>query len=131
MPHKIILVFFLYLFLMSCKEHENKSLPIYNPSDLNPELVDKSLLNKNNNHTVANFNLINQNGDSITQDTYKNKIYVTDFFFTRCPSICPIMTNNMAVIQNKFLNILLIISVSAIISSVSMSSTPRFLSAST
>ena len=109
---------------MSCKEHENKSLPIYNPSDLNPELVDKSLLNKNNNHTVANFNLINQNGDSITQDTYKNKIYVTDFFFTRCPSICPIMTNNMAVIQNKFLNddtiMLLSLSVTPKIDSVSV-----------
>lgn len=49
-------------------------------------------------------NLINQNAETITQETYKGKIYVTDFFFTRCETICPIMTGNMAEIQNQFLN---------------------------
>jgi protein SCO1/2 len=81
-----------------------QTLPIYNPSNFNPELVDKSLQNKSNNHTVANFNLINQNGQIITQDNYKNKIYVTDFFFTSCGTICPIMTNNMAKIQEEFID---------------------------
>lgn len=124
MPYRTIIVLFLYLLSLSCKEHQNKSLPIYNPSDLNPELVDNSLLNKKSNHTVDNFNLINQNGEKITQDNYKDKIYVTDFFFTRCPTICPIMTNNMAVIQNEFLNddaiMLLSLSVTPKIDSVSV-----------
>jgi protein SCO1/2 len=78
-------------------------LPIYNPSDVNPELVDISVQKKSKNHRVADFELINQNGKTITQNDYKDKIYVVDFFFTRCPSICPIMTNNMAILQSEFL----------------------------
>ncbi len=80
-----------------------KELPIYNPSDLNPELVDSSMLSINKGHTVSDFNLINQNGAVITQNDYANKIFVTDFFFTRCPSICPVMTNNMEKLQDVFL----------------------------
>jgi len=79
-------------------------LPIYNPSDFNPELVDVSLQETSKNHTVSDFQLINQNGQMITQEAYKDKIYVADFFFTKCPSICPIMTNNMAELQNTFLD---------------------------
>ena len=73
-----------------------------NPSDFNPDLVDISLQKNSSNHTVSNFELLNQNGDTITQEDYKNKIYVADFFFTRCPSICPVMTNNMVELQKKW-----------------------------
>ena len=48
--------------------------------------------------------LVNQNGDTITQDSYADKIYVADFFFTTCPSICPVMTANLAEVQNEFKN---------------------------
>jgi protein SCO1/2 len=92
------------LVIMSCLQSSERQLPIYKPSDLNPELVDKSLQNSNENHTVADFKLINQNGRTITQDDYKGKIYVTDFFFTRCKSICPIMTNNMVKIQEAYID---------------------------
>ncbi len=78
-------------------------LPIFNPTDFNPELVDITIQGINENHTVSDFELINQNGKVITQTDYDNKIYVTDFFFTRCPSICPIMSNNMEKLQNIFL----------------------------
>jgi len=81
-----------------------KELPVYNPSDLNPELVDSSLRNVGQDHTVADFTLINQDGDTITQADYKGKIYVADFFFTRCPSICPVMTNNMGKLQQLFID---------------------------
>ena len=66
-------------------------------------MVDKSVRNISENHTVRDFNLINQNGANITSKDYENKIYVVDFFFTRCPSICPIMTNNMLKIQEEFI----------------------------
>ena len=72
--------------------------------DFEPKLVDKSLRNINKNHTVSDFNLTNQNGANITSKDYKNKIYVVDFFFTSCPSICPIMTNNMLMIQEEFID---------------------------
>ncbi|PXX27367.1 SCO family protein [Arenibacter sp. ARW7G5Y1] len=79
-------------------------LAVYNPIDFNPELVDKDLHNWKKNHTIGDFKLINQNGKTITQQAYRDKIYVADFFFTSCPSICPIMTDNMVKIQNEFLN---------------------------
>lgn len=82
---------------------QEEKLPVFNPTDFNPELVDASMQGVNEDHTVADFDLINQNGDIITQAVYENKIYVTDFFFTRCPSICPIMTNNMEKLQQLFL----------------------------
>ncbi len=100
LPFLIIIAAFIY----SCMRSPNKELPIYNPSDLNPELVAKSLRKTSKNHTVSDFNLINQNGETVTQEDYKNKIYVTDFFFTRCKSICPIMTTNMVKIQKAFIN---------------------------
>ena len=100
----------------------SNTLPIYNPADFTPELVDKSLQETNKNHTVSDFNLMNQNGEVITQDDYKDKIYIADFFFTRCPSICPIMTNNMVKIQEEFIRdadvMLLSLSVTPIVDSI-------------
>ena len=96
--------FFLLLFIfISCDEVSKKQLPIYNPTDFNPKLVDKSIRNVSDNHRVKDFNLINQNGIKVSSKDYENKIYVVDFFFTTCPSICPIMTNNMLLIQEEFI----------------------------
>ena len=82
----------------------DKPLPIYQPANVNAELVDSTLLDQRKYHTIADFRLINQNGDTITQDNYKNKIYVADFIFTTCQTICPIMTNHMAEIQKQIMN---------------------------
>lgn len=79
-----------------------KKLPVFNPADVNPKLVDKSVINITRNHKVADFKLINQNGEIVTQEDYKDKIYVADFFFTRCMTICPVMTNNMGKLQEVF-----------------------------
>ncbi len=76
-----------------------KTLPVYQPADFNPELVDDSVRYIRKYHTIADFSLVNQNGDTITQEDYRDKIYIADFFFTTCPSICPIMTDNMLTIQ--------------------------------
>ena len=80
------------------------NLPIYQPAEVNAKLVDTSIAHKIKYHTISDFNLINQNGDTITQDFYNDKIYVADFFFTTCQSICPIMTKNMKEIQEKLIN---------------------------
>ncbi|MEM1259042.1 MAG: SCO family protein [Bacteroidota bacterium] len=81
----------------------SKRLPIYQPNMVNPELVDSTLLDVKKYHTIADYQLVNQNGDTITQKEYQGKIYVADFFFTTCPTICPIMTKNMAEIQESIL----------------------------
>ena len=80
------------------------NLPIYQPAEVNAKLVDTSIAHKIKYHTISDFNLINQNGDTITQDFYNDKIYVADFFFTTCQSICPIMTKNMKEIQDELIN---------------------------
>ncbi|KRB54873.1 MULTISPECIES: SCO family protein [unclassified Flavobacterium] len=81
-----------------------KTLPIYNPADVNPELVDSTIQYKSKYHTIADFSFINQNGDTITQKNYEGKIYVADFFFTTCGSICPKMSTNLADVQKAVLN---------------------------
>ena len=81
-----------------------KKLPVYQPSMVSQELVDSTLHYKKKYHTIADFELTNQNGKSITQEDYADKIYVADFFFTTCPTICPIMTKNMAQIQGSILD---------------------------
>lgn len=76
-----------------------KRLPIYQPNMVNAELVDSTLQHVKKYHRIADFSLINQNGDTITQENYRDKIYVADFFFTTCPTICPIMTANLVEVQ--------------------------------
>ncbi len=81
-----------------------KPLPIYQPAMVSEELVDSTIQHKIKYHRIADFSLINQNGEIITQNTYKDKIYVADFFFTSCQTICPIMTDHMYQIQKEIIN---------------------------
>jgi protein SCO1/2 len=101
-----------------------KKLPVYSPIDVNPRLVDSDFQHIKKNHKIAGFSLLNQNSDTVTQKTFENKIYVADFFFTRCGTICPIMTTNMVKIQKAFMEdtevLLLSHSVTPIMDSVSV-----------
>jgi protein SCO1/2 len=78
-----------------------KTLKIYSPADVNPELADSTVQSIAHHHKIAPFAFTNQNGKKITQEDYKGKIYVADFFFTTCQSICPKMTKNMAWLQQQ------------------------------
>mgnify|MGYP001392516715 FL=1 len=89
----------LALFYNALKPKEK--LAIYQPSMVNYELVDSTLQYKKKFHKIAPFSLTNQNGLTVTEKDYMNKIYVADFFFTTCPSICPKMTANMGLIQEN------------------------------
>lgn len=53
-------------------------------------------------HTISDFSFISQDSSIVTQETVKNKIYIADFFFTTCKSICPKMTNHLMRVQNAF-----------------------------
>lgn len=81
-----------------------EKLPIYNPADINPRLVDVSVRKKSKNHKIGDFKLINQNGETITNADYKDKIYIADFFFTRCQTICIVMAYNMSELQTHYKN---------------------------
>ena len=79
-------------------------LPVYHPSAVSAALVSQEIRHQKKYHTISNFSLTNQNGQTVTQDTYKGKIYVADFFFTTCQTICPIMTSKMVELQDKLAN---------------------------
>ena len=92
----VIIMFFIYNLLKPAEK-----LPVFQPDMVNAELVDTTVQYVRKYHKIADFKLVNQNGDTITQDNYKDKIYVADFFFTTCLTICPIMTDHMIEIQEK------------------------------
>ena len=81
-----------------------EKLPVYQPNMVNYELVDSTMQEVRKYHTIKDFELYNQNGDTITAEFYNDKIYVADFFFTTCQTICPIMTDHMLEIQEKLKN---------------------------
>ena len=67
-------------------------------------MVEEELIHVKKYHKISDFNLLNQNGIEVSHSNYDNKIYVADFFFTTCPTICPIMTENMGYLQNKLID---------------------------
>jgi len=99
LPFSIIVLF---LFYDAIKP--KKKLPIFQPAMVNYELVDSTLQHVKRYHRTSSFSLKNQNGETVTEKNYENKIYVADFFFTTCPGICIDMTRNMLKIQKKTLD---------------------------
>jgi protein SCO1/2 len=81
-----------------------KRLPVFQPAMVNFELVDSTIQHQKKFHRIADFSLTNQNGKTITQNDFREKIYVADFFFTTCPTICIAMTDNLLKVQKKIKN---------------------------
>jgi len=100
----IFLLFFTIIFvpILYFLVKPKSQLPVYNPVDVNPRLVDDAVKHISRDHKISDFHLINQNGDTISQKNFENKIYVADFFFTRCQTICPIMAINMTQLQEYY-----------------------------
>ena len=73
----------------------NNKLKVYNPVDVNPVLVDDSLKKVYANHKVLDFELFDQEGNRTSQKWTDNHVYIVDFFFTTCETICPLMTSQM------------------------------------
>ncbi len=78
------------------------TLPVFQPADINPRLVDKSLSGKKSDHHISDFNLNDQLGNTVTLKNLKGKIFVTDFFFTTCQSICPKMTTQLSRVAKTY-----------------------------
>lgn len=102
-----VVLFILSVIIMSVFYNLHKPEPrlkVYQPNEFTKELVDSTLQRVRKYHKVSDFKLINQYGDTVTQANFENKIYITDFFFTTCQTICPIMTEHMKIIQEEFKN---------------------------
>lgn len=88
----------IFLYTFSSGKHKFETRPYYGPK--------MAVANANGGydtvyHTIPEFAFENQNGDIVTNADYDGKIYIADFFFTRCPTICPKMTANMVRLQWK------------------------------
>ena len=97
-----LLIFFIAIALAYQLLKPPVKLKIHSPADLKPELVDSSVQNAGKKHRIAGFELINQDGDTVTQKRFENVIYVADFFFTTCRSICPKMSTQMQRVYEEF-----------------------------
>jgi len=105
---KSSIIILLIFCLIACSESKpNKSrvetLPFYNEATFTPNWISSNDVLLDTFHRISPFKLLNQEGESITEKSFKDKIYVVDFFFTVCPGICPKMTANMKELQDAFL----------------------------
>lgn len=89
----ILPLFLIVVFLASCSSSENK-LPIYGPKTLvGSDTVYSS---------IKPFEFINQDSVLVTEKTFQNKVYVADFIFLSCPTICPVMTHELKKVYDVF-----------------------------
>tara|TARA_R110001606_G_scaffold136271_3_gene273733 strand:+ start:17461 stop:18111 length:651 start_codon:yes stop_codon:yes gene_type:complete len=105
MKNKIYILLAL-LTVFACKKEQKVdkeiTLPFFNSAVFTPEWISETSSNYEEIHTIPAFKFTNQDGKSITNKTYKDKIYVADFFFTSCPGICPRLAKNMEKLQEIF-----------------------------
>ena len=102
MKYNFTIIFFIVL---SCESQKNNifHLPIYTPNDLDPNWVDNSLHGSKSPHFIPKFSFQNQFGNTIDSKLVEGKIIAVNYFFTTCPSICPVLTNNMKRVQSAFI----------------------------
>ncbi len=101
------------IFFISCKKEIKKEsnkieetsrvdhLPYYNEESFTPHWITPNSNEEKQFHKIPDFKLVNQLGETVTQKTFDNKIYITDFFFASCPGICPQMTSSMYKLQRR------------------------------
>ncbi len=98
---KISNYLYLFLFLSSCNSKPGK-LPVLGNKEATVKTVNGKKIMDTLYHQIPDFEFINQDSVKITQKDYEGKIYVADFFFTTCPTICPKMKTQMLRIYEKF-----------------------------
>jgi protein SCO1/2 len=98
----VLLVIFVPLAYFIMNPSKEKKLPIINPIDVNEEMVDPTLLQIGIGHSIGAFEFENQDGVLISNKEVKGKVYVAEYFFATCKSICPIMNRQMQRIQSAY-----------------------------
>jgi protein SCO1 len=103
-------IFFIFCLLVVCvsfsylilQKTQVKKLPVLNPIDLKKEMVDPELLRIGQGHQIGNFKFENQFKEMISEEEIEGKVFVAEYFFTSCQSICPLMNKQMMRVQEKF-----------------------------
>jgi protein SCO1 len=91
--------------LLSCQSvKEEKLLPIFGEREPVTKEVDGKSIIDTIYHTIADFSFIDQDSSVVTNETFQGKIYVADFFFTSCRTICPLMKTQMLRVYDSIRN---------------------------
>ncbi|MDP4679303.1 MAG: SCO family protein, partial [Cyclobacteriaceae bacterium] len=99
----------IFVYLWGCQTTKKQELlslelPYYNQPDYTPEWIEPNDPSYKIIHTISPFELVNQNGDTITQKTFEGKVYVANFFFSVCPNVCPKMKKSLSLVQEAYTN---------------------------
>jgi len=104
MMKKYIKIGYLFLLLGACSPIKtNFELPVLGRAKIVTKEVNGILTEDTIPHRIADFSFINQDSAIVTNASFKDQIYVADFFFINCPSICPEMSKQMYRVYEKFL----------------------------
>lgn len=103
-PILAMLLVLLLFTLLSCEQEKAETLPFYHTPDFTPLWLSEAQAATQKVHTIAPFSFTDQSGQAITNQTLLGKIYVANFFFTACGSVCPTITNNLLAVQDTFKN---------------------------
>lgn len=99
----IVLSIITALFLAGCSGNDTAETNSTAPSLVMPVMGEKHFDGKDTvYHTIADFSFVNQYGDTFSQESVKDKIYVTNFFFATCQSICPRMNSQLSRVQQAY-----------------------------
>ncbi|WP_020530562.1 SCO family protein [Flexithrix dorotheae] len=101
---KLVIVFFILTFSCSAPHKEDPKLPILGRRETTEKKVNGKMVIDTTYHTVGDFKFLDQDSNWVSQETFKDKIYVADFFFTSCPTICPKMKAQMLRVYDQFLD---------------------------
>ncbi len=106
MKHKLCLLLSgMVLVLISCQTPSREhTLPVLGPKEAVVKKVNESQKTDTLYHTIPDFVFTNQDSSQVTAKTFEGKIYIADFFFTSCPTICPLMKTQMLKVYEKFKN---------------------------
>jgi protein SCO1/2 len=98
----LVIVAIISAYVMTLNQQVERTLPIIQPKDVKKEMVDPELLQIGIGHRIGAFSLLNQYGETISLEQVKGKVFVAEYFFTTCGTICPRMTEQMTRVQEKF-----------------------------
>jgi protein SCO1/2 len=99
---KLLYFALFFIVLQSCSNQSDIELPILGNREPVERIVDGKTIVDTIYQTIQPFSYFNQDSISVTEKDFDGKIYVADFFFTSCNSICPIMHRNMLDVYKKF-----------------------------
>ncbi|SMG28323.1 SCO family protein [Sphingobacterium psychroaquaticum] len=97
-----LLSLFFFAAIVGCAPKADKKLPYIGEPDIEEKIVDGKTITDTIYHRIPSFSFLNQDSVLLTEKAFDNKVYIANFFFTHCPSICPTMQRNLLKVYEKY-----------------------------